>query len=239
MELLMSPEYIIHKRYCGPPGSGNGGYSCGLLAAAVGGDAEVRLQAPPPLDVPLSLQRNGTEEARMLFGEQVVASARRRLLDLPQAPAFPGLLAARKAMEGYAGWQAHAFPTCFVCGTDRAPGDGLRIFPGALPGGAVLAAAWTPAPEFADDDGNVRTEFIWAALDCPSGWAWISETGRPAVLGTMAVRRLAPVPGADPTALVAWRRGREGRKLRSGSALYDRAGRLCAFAEAIWIELPI
>ncbi len=27
---------VIGRRFCGPPGSGNGGYTCGMLAAVCG-----------------------------------------------------------------------------------------------------------------------------------------------------------------------------------------------------------
>ena len=37
---------------------------------------------------------------------------------------------------GVPGLTSHPFPTCFACGTDREPGDGLRIFPGPVAGRA-------------------------------------------------------------------------------------------------------
>ena len=39
------------------------------------------------------------------------------------------------ASATYPGFSAHPFPTCFVCGPERAEGDGLRLFPGRLPDG--------------------------------------------------------------------------------------------------------
>ena len=51
-------EITIPKRFCGPPTSGNGGYSCGRLAAFVQGPAEITLRAPPPLDTKLSIERH-------------------------------------------------------------------------------------------------------------------------------------------------------------------------------------
>jgi len=45
----MTTDHVtIERRFCGPPESGNGGYSCGLLAAHVGGPAEVTLRRSPP-----------------------------------------------------------------------------------------------------------------------------------------------------------------------------------------------
>ena len=67
-------------------------------------------------------------------------------------------------MASYAGLRSHPFPTCFSCGTGRADGDGLRIFPGRVAdqtGAARVAATWTPDPSVADDshayaDGHPR-----------------------------------------------------------------------------------
>ena len=46
----MDRSVIIPSRFNGPPDSGNGGYSCGVLAAFIDGPARVRLHVPPPLD---------------------------------------------------------------------------------------------------------------------------------------------------------------------------------------------
>ena len=69
------------------------------------------------------------------------------------------------------------FPDCFVCGMNRRPGDGLRIFPGPVAGLALWAAPWTPDPSVAGPDGRVRPEVVWAALDCPSGIAAAEAAG--------------------------------------------------------------
>ena len=42
----MSTQVTIPARYNGPPDSGNGGYSCGVLAAFIDGPARVRLHSP-------------------------------------------------------------------------------------------------------------------------------------------------------------------------------------------------
>ncbi|HEY3542877.1 MAG TPA: ASCH domain-containing protein, partial [Gaiellaceae bacterium] len=49
-------DLVIAARYRGPARSGNGGYTCGLVAGLLGGsDVEVTLRAPPPLDRPLRI----------------------------------------------------------------------------------------------------------------------------------------------------------------------------------------
>jgi hypothetical protein len=35
----------------------------------------------------------------------------------------------------------------------------------------VLAATWIPDPTLAAQDGFVASEFLWSALDCPTGYA--------------------------------------------------------------------
>ena len=53
----------IPSRFNGPPLSGNGGYSCGVLAAFIDGPAQVRLHVPPPLD-------NMSERAKSVVSRQ-------------------------------------------------------------------------------------------------------------------------------------------------------------------------
>ena len=78
-------ELIIASRYNGPPGSANGGYTCGLLAEQVGEPAEVTLRSPPPLDTPLRF--DGT---RLWDGETLVAEAHHAHvhLEVPEPVAF-------------------------------------------------------------------------------------------------------------------------------------------------------
>ncbi len=50
---------VIDKRFCGPPGSGNGGYVCGRLSQFIDAPAvTVRLLLPVPLDTELKGSRN-------------------------------------------------------------------------------------------------------------------------------------------------------------------------------------
>ena len=46
---------VIAKRFCGPPTSGNGGYTCALVAQALGGTAEVTLRKPIPIERELQM----------------------------------------------------------------------------------------------------------------------------------------------------------------------------------------
>jgi len=123
---------VIEPRFCGPAESGNGGYTCGLVATAVGEPAEVTLRRPPPLGRPLRLEKRG-DEAVLLDGAELVAEGRRAELEL-ETPDPVSYETAADAVAGYTGFEQHAFPNCFVCGPARDPGDGLRIFAGGVPG---------------------------------------------------------------------------------------------------------
>ena len=230
--------FVVPSRFCGPPGSGNGGWVCGhaaaLLEPAPDESVTVRLRTPPPLDRELQVvvgQTDGRRTLEVADGEHPVAQATIGAALQPTGiPAPVPFAAATAAGEGYEGLADHPFPTCFSCGTRREPGDGLRLQPGRVAeGDGVYAAAWVPA-------ADVTLETVWAALDCPGGWA-SGIAGRPMVLGTMTAQ-VASLPAVgEEHVVMAWPRGGEGRKYHSGTALYAADGRLLAQAEATWIAI--
>jgi len=132
---------IVPARFNGPPGSANGGYACGLFSEALGGGFEITLLLPPPLDTQLDIV--GDE---LRHGDVVVARARRAVHsdeDIPE-PVSPA--AAEEASKRYAGFEQHAYASCFTCGPARQ--DGLGIFPGPVEGReGLVAAPWTPETE--------------------------------------------------------------------------------------------
>jgi len=168
-------------------------------------------------------------------GDALVAEGRHADVEL-EAPAPVGFADARDAAARYPGFEEHAFPTCFVCGPEREPGDGLRIFASPVAGRDVVAAPWIPAADVADDDGRVRHEVVWAALDCPGAFA-VGFSGRgEIVLGRLASRiDRAPMAG-ERCVVVGWPLGEKGRKLYAGTALFSDRGELYAVARATWIE---
>jgi hypothetical protein len=215
----------IPARFNGPPGSANGGYTCGLLAAFVGGEAEVTLRVPPPLERELEVVR-ADARVELRDGETLVAEAEPVSLDV-DVPAPVPFAEAEAASTGYAGFAHHAYPTCFTCGPARE--DGLGIYAGPVTGrDDLVAATWTPAEEPAP-------EVVWAALDCPSGWAVDDFQREGVLLGRMAARvdRL-PLPG-DPCVVLGWRIGEEGRKRYAGSALTTTDGNVLARSRSTWI----
>jgi hypothetical protein len=144
-----------------------------------------------------------------------------------EVPGPVSLAEAEAASKGYAGFEHHAYPTCFTCGTDR--DDGLGIFAGSVEGrDGFVAAPWTPDP-------SVRAEILWAALDCPAGWAVDDFQREGVLLGRMAaVVQRRPEPG-ETHVVIGWRVGEEGRKRFAGSALHTADGELLAHARSTWL----
>ena len=232
----MAERLVIPRRFRGPPESGNGGYSAGLLARLVDSPAvEVTLRLPPPLDRELAVERDG---ARVLLRdhELLVAEAEPTALHV-EPPPLPAMAEVEAATRRFTGLDAHPFPSCFVCGTEREPGDGLRIFPGPVEGAeGVIAAPWTPPLGLADASGELPLPIVWAALDCPAGWSHLSERIT-ALLGRMAAQQLAPVRAGERYVVLACATGSEGRRLFSESALLTADGGLVGVARTTWVRV--
>ncbi len=71
----MTDSLVIPSRFCGPPGSGNGGYVCGRIAAYVNGTVTVTLRRPPPLATPMAVERVGERSVRIHHGRTLIAEA--------------------------------------------------------------------------------------------------------------------------------------------------------------------
>jgi hypothetical protein len=244
---VSADSVVIPGRFNGPPNSGNGGYVCGVVAGLLGGSAhacaQVTLRAPAPLDRPLQVHRDGSDGVQLRDGERLIAEGRPGELDL-EAPAPPSLAEARAAAQRYTGFVDMPFPTCFTCGPDRHEGDGLRIFTGLLEDGERVAAPWRPHASVADAEGAVRPEILWAALDCPSGWAvqerYLVRDFPPdtqILLGQFEARLDGRLRVGESAISLGWPIGREGRKLSSGSALFREDGSLLGLARATWIAV--
>jgi hypothetical protein len=243
---------LVPRRFCGPPSSGNGGWSAGALACVAAGPADhsdpwpavtVQLHRPPPLDTELPV---GVEDGWTVasYGGSTVARARIADGALTEVPPVDAASAADSS-AGYRGHVTHPFPTCFSCGTGREEGDGLRIFPGDVADDELgrVAATWTPHPSVAEDwhayQEPVRDASLpvtWAALDCVGGWSTDIEE-RAMVLGTITLRLDALPRIGEEHVLVGAARGREGRKTFTAATLYDSAGSVVATAEHVWITV--
>lgn len=248
-------ELIVPRRFCGPPDSGNGGWTAGALAALDTVDApadhgggwpaiEVSLRRPPPLDAAMAVTTAAGVTTATYDGAPVATAQRVERALGEVEPVDPATAAA--AGEAYPGHDFHPFPTCFACGTAREEGDGLRLFPGKVgdgPAGDLVAAAWTPHPSlqedwhtYVDDHPRASVAATWAALDCIGGWAG-DLTERLMVLGRMTARvDVLPAVG-EAHVVVGEGRGQDGRKTFTASTLYDADGRVVATAEHTWVAV--
>jgi len=231
---------VIDPRFCGPPGTANGGYVAGRLAHGLAGAVEVTLRAPAPLATALDVI-DGADGARTLAldGRELArATCTALALEVPARPAVA-------LVEAHAGdcraMRTHPFPEDFVCGPARAPGDGLRIFPGIVPDSEIVAALWVPDASVCGEDGIVPPEILWAALDSPSSFPLLEpESARalePMVLGRLCVSIEAELAAGERALVMAWPLARDGRRGTAGAALFAASGRRIAIARATWVSL--
>jgi len=243
---------VVARRFRGPHdgdrATGNGGYVCGLVAAAATPPAttiEIRARDGIPLDRPLVV-RAGAVGALLYDGSTLIACASAERLAVT-TPTPPPLAVAREASRRFEalleeGSVHHAFPECFVCGHRRSPGDGMRLFPGpwlvdGVARGPARVAGWRPDASLLDPAGRLRPEFVWSALDCPGGWALPG----PINTGTLQVEIREPIDGDQELIVMGWREAspagvRPGSRRRyAGSAMFDARGRLLALGAAIWV----
>ena len=224
---------VVLGRFCGPPGTANGGWLAGTLAALVDAPAvSVRLRRPVPLERPLEVRTGGGVE--LYDDAELLARAEPSSLEL-DVPVAPSPAEAAAAVAALPPWQDHPFPRCWGCGPERLPGDGLRTRVGPVPGRPGLwAGVWRPTADLPATDGGAAPETVWAALDCPSFMPLSGEVPGPQLLGTITAQQDRPVPVGEEHVLVAWVLGREGRRSTTASALVGPDGEVAARARVIW-----
>jgi len=231
---MMESRMIIESRYCGLSDRANGGYICGLLANFIEGIAEVTLREPPFINTPMTVKRE--HDRVVLYNKDVlIAEAKPSEMDLtpPNPPTFEAAAISTMKEEDF---PYHYALNCFVCGRKRAVGDGLRIFPGPVKGENYVAGTWIPDSSLSDEAGYIKNEILWAALDCPGGWAIVHEKNRAVILGRLAVQILGKIRPGEECIALGWTLSEEGKKFHSGSAIYSARGQLYAKGKATWFE---
>lgn len=240
----------IDARYNGPPDSGNGGYVAGqlaeeLLAArvqpTVGPDSpwvEVTLRAPPPLDTPYAVELDDDGALVASVAGTVVGTARvlesepDGVVDVPAVPAH----VAAQAEQSYVGLDHHPFPTCWVCGPQRP--DGYHLQPGMVDDRRTACTWQVSADAAGTPTGPVPASAVWAALDCPGGWATLAG-GQVAVLGRIAAAvRAVPVVG-ESCLVMGQVEGQDGRKVFTTTTVYRADGSPAATARSTWIAIDL
>jgi hypothetical protein len=225
----------VARRFCGPANSSNGGYFAGVVASLASETLAVRLLKPPPLETELSVLEREDGAIDVRHGESLVGEAKPSPLSVELPPPPPSYFEAVEASRRYAGFTMHRFPTCFVCGTQRARGDGMRIFAGPIAERGIVAAPWVPDASLDGGEGKVRPEFMSAALDCPGYYA-IASADQMMVLGELTVHLDRLVHVGESCTVIGWKLGSDGRKHQAGTAIFDEDGELCGRARAVWIE---
>jgi hypothetical protein len=235
-------EVTIPARFNGPAASANGGYAAGAFARFVGEPAEVTLRTPPALDRPLEAQ-SADDGVRILDGEVLVAEVRPAELPELAPPLRPTFEQAQEARAKHPALGVrHPLSDCFVCGPERH--DGLHVSPGPIDARADIGAAPFAPDETVAEDGIVRPEVVWGALDCPSyvPSMWNGgrmDTGPISLLGRFTAERLREIEVGERLAVVGWPLARDGRKSHTATAMIDANGDVVARAKATWIELRV
>jgi len=240
----------IAKRYLGPLDSGNGGYTCGLVAVVLGRPSEVTLRRPIPVEKDLIVQlQNGAAPLKALLQDEDGLIAEGAPMEWKmEEPPVVSFAEAQAAAEKSPAFGEHPFPTCFTCGPKRKPGDGLRIFPGRIvsldPSASAgsgrsnfYAAPWVPDPSVGDAKGIVPPEIMWAALDCPTGFAGGFPYDGKMLTGRLGANIYAPVHVDEKCVLASWSTGAEGRKRFAACVLIGEDGKVKAQSRAIWIKV--
>jgi hypothetical protein len=91
----------------------------------------------------------------------------------------------------------------------------------------VVAAPWVAR--------EVTAEIVWAAIDCPGGFAVGVSASGGTVLGRMTARIVRLPAEGERCISSGWSLGEDGRKRYAGTALLSDAGEPLAFGRQTWI----
>jgi len=229
-ERTPSRSLEIGAAYAGLPGITHGGYVAGLLTAALAAESSrVRLRRPVPPAQALRLERPGPAEVELHGDAGLLADgvAAELLLDVPE-PVAPA--EARPATRRFPGRTHHPYPGCLCCGP--AHPRGLHVFPGPVSGRRLVAALWVPPAQLADDRGELPSELVCAALDCPQLWALMMHapagSSDRVITAVLETRLEGPVAAGEPHVVMGWPIGRDGRRWLAGAAILGPDGELRA-----------
>jgi hypothetical protein len=240
---------FVPSRFNGPPASGQGGYSAGLLAGLLEEPAAVSLRRPIPLDQELEVRletvvREDGDESLGAGPESTVArafdGAGELIAEAVPSPSLApweapqvSLEAAHRAKKRFRPAPDGTFDHCFVCG--RARPDGFGLHPGPVAGTDLVATPWTPPKWSADSDGVVLPEFVWAALDCPGYFAIHHGDLATAFLARQASEVHAPLRVGAEYVAIGRPLERDGRKGFAATAIVDSEGEVLAQSEQLLI----
>lgn len=213
---------------------GQGGYLAGVVAADLAGPVAVDFRRPIPVDTPLEVESR-RDRLRVSHRGAVVANISRAASPGAGPPPVPLGTAEEARRRAEADFIDDVRP-CFSCG-DKA--EGLRVHAGPT-GGGLHATPYRPPRWTAGADGLVEIPFVWAPVDCASGWCAGWEHPRPRIVtGWMSFEITRPLePEVDYVIVTAAEGGWRGRMRRARAAVYTVEGEPCASSETLWVALP-
>lgn len=227
-------QVTIGKRFQGPTGSGQGGYTAGLVAAEMTGPLQADFHRRIPLERPMAVTEAPDGHRSMVDSGEVVVRVAPVNDEIPVPPVV-GLDEAAAARSAYSPWGPEAVPFCFSCGVQD---ESFQVWAGPVGDGTYFASPWTP-PAWTAPDGVVEAAYVWAAIDCPAGakTCFDGPELRVAVTGAMTAELLHDVHPETPHVIVAWADRWKGRRRVSGAALFTGEGRLLARQRSLWISI--
>ena len=225
---------VVHGRFQGPTGSGQGGYTAGLVGAALTGACRADFHRRIPLDTPLTRVSTEPGVAELRHNNDLIL----RVGEVETAIPTPPFIDRARAATGRAAHppgSREQVPECFSCGIRD---HSLEVWAGPVDDGTFYATTWTP-PAWTAPGGSVGREILWAVIDCPAGAKTCFDTDPPrvALTGSMTAELIEPVVPEIDHVIVAWAEDWRGRRRRSGAALFNTGGRLLARQVSMWIAL--
>lgn len=236
----------IDRRFQGPTGSGQGGWTAHRFARAVGRSLAVSIRAPIPLETALAVVHETTDEEQWLLvsnggastGATIMTGSPAAPIDVATAPVTVGAAAAaRQRFDSLV--QEHPVPECFSCGVGD---DSMLVHAAPLDDGTGRYASDWSVPEWAVSRNGVDDGVVWAALDCAAAW-YVCTSGaqRTAFTVQFQVEVLAELASDETYALVSWSGGAsdqwDGRKRRAASAAFAADGQCVAKSTSLWVSI--
>ncbi len=239
----MANPIRLDRRFQGPTGSGQGGWTAHRLAERVDHPVTMAIKAPVPLETELDVVHDVGNE-RWLLVDHTGEQARTVMVAEPWEAGFAdtepvSIEEARAARGRFASVvDEHPVPFCFSCGLQH---DSMLVQAGPL-GDDRFATDWTPPAWAVRGDGTVDEGTVWAAVDCTAAW-YVGYSRRPRTPLTVqyAVEVVHPIEPATPYALVGWSGDHssewDGRKRHAASAAFAPDGTCVARSVSFWLSV--
>lgn len=230
----------IGRRFQGPSGSGQGGWTSALFERAVGEPLTIAIKRPIPLETELAVEAvDGGWEVH--HDEAVVLAGVPRtegFVDTDPVPLSDAAIARQHFPA--ANDVVHPVPDCFSCGPVE---TSMGVHAGPLQDGSGrFAIDWT-VPDWAGT-GRAGDALLWTAMDCTSAW-YVGYAGsrRPAFTVSYAAEVERSLEIGETLAIVAWRgdyeAGWDGRKRGAAAAAFDADGKRVARARSFWVAAAL